>query len=67
MPGSGRHPGEGNVNSLQCSCLENPNQIDRGAWWATIHGTATDSDMTEQLGSVWGSTAPLTVLVGYVG
>ena len=23
IPGSGRSPGEGNGNSLQCSCLEN--------------------------------------------
>ena len=28
--------GEGNGNSLQCSCLENPR--DRGAWWAGIYG-----------------------------
>ena len=36
--GWGRCPGEGNGNSLQYSCLENP--IDRGAWRATIHGVA---------------------------
>ena len=24
IPGSGRSPGVGNVNSLQCPCLENP-------------------------------------------
>ena len=30
IPESGRSPGEGNVNPLQCSCLENP--MDRGAW-----------------------------------
>ena len=29
---------EGNGNSLQYSCLENP--MDRGAWWATVHGVA---------------------------
>ena len=34
--GSGRSPEEGNGNPLQYSCLENP--IDRGAWWATVHG-----------------------------
>ena len=28
--------GEENSNPLQCSCLESP--IDRGAWWATVHG-----------------------------
>ena len=34
--GSGRFPGEGNVNPLQYSCLEN--SMDREAWWATVHG-----------------------------
>ena len=28
--------GEGNGNSLQCSCLENPR--DGGTWWAAIYG-----------------------------
>ena len=36
IPGSGRSPGEGNGNSLQNSCLENP--MDGGAWWVTVHG-----------------------------
>ena len=36
LPGLGRSPGRGNGNPLQHSCLENP--IDRGAWWATVHG-----------------------------
>ena len=38
IPGSGRSPGEGNVNPLQYSCLENP--MDRGAWQATEHEIA---------------------------
>ena len=38
IPGLGRSPGEGNRNPLQDSCLENP--MDRGAWWATVHGVA---------------------------
>ena len=38
IPGSGRCPEEGNGNPLQYSCLENP--MDRGAWWATVHGIA---------------------------
>ena len=38
-PGSsGRSPGVGNGNSLRYSCLENP--MDRGAWWAPVHGVA---------------------------
>ena len=36
IPGVGRSPGEGNGNSLQPSCLENP--MARGAWQATVHG-----------------------------
>ena len=35
-PGSGRSPGEGKGYPLQDPCLENP--MDRGAWWATVHG-----------------------------
>ena len=34
--GSGKSPREENGNRLQYSCLENP--MDRGAWWATVHG-----------------------------
>ena len=44
IPGLGRSPAEGNANSLQCSCLEN--STDRGAWWATVHGVAKESDTT---------------------
>ena len=38
IPGLGRSPVEGNDNSLQYSCLENP--MDRGAWQAEVHGVA---------------------------
>ena len=41
-----RDIGEGNGNPLQSSWLENP--LDRGAWWATVHGV-TESDTTELL------------------
>ena len=36
IPGFGRSPGGKNGDPLQYSCLGNP--IDRGAWWATVHG-----------------------------
>ena len=38
VPMLGRSPGGGNGNLLQYSCLQNP--MDRGAWWATVHGVA---------------------------
>ena len=38
IPGSGRSSAEGNGNPLQNSGLVNP--MDRGAWWATVHGVA---------------------------
>ena len=38
IPGLGRSPGEGNGNPLQYPCLEN--LMDRGAWWATVHGVS---------------------------
>ena len=36
IPEWGRPPGGGHGNPPQYSCLENP--MDRGAWWATVHG-----------------------------
>ena len=44
IPGWG-YLGEGNGNLLQDSCLENP--MDRGAWWATVHGVTKSH--TQQL------------------
>ena len=44
IPDLGRSPETGNGNLLQYSCLENP--MDRGAWWATVHGVA-ELDMIE--------------------
>ena len=35
IPESGRYLGEGNVNLLQYSCVEN--SMDRGAWWVTVY------------------------------
>ena len=62
IPGSGRSPGEGNGNPLQYSCLENP--MDRGAWWATVHGVAKSwtklSDFT--FSSIIITSAPLQLI-----
>ena len=44
IPGSGKVPGGGNGNPLQYSCLGN--LMDRGAWWATVHGIAKELDTT---------------------
>ena len=38
IPELGRSPGEGKGYPVQYSCLENP--MDRGTWWATVHGIA---------------------------
>ena len=46
ISGSGRSPGEGDSYPLRYSCLEN--SVDRGTWWATIHGIA-ESDTTGRL------------------
>ena len=43
IPELGRSPGGGNGNPLQYSCMEN--SMDRGAWWAKIHGVA-ELDLT---------------------
>ena len=44
IPGLERSPGKENGNPLQYSCLENP--MDRGAWWAAVHGIAKELDTT---------------------
>ena len=49
IPGSGRSPGEGNGNPLQCSCLENPR--DGGAWWAAVYGVAQSRTRLKRLSS----------------
>ena len=46
-PGSGRSPGGGNGNPFQYSWLGNP--MDRGAWWATVHGVTKSSTWISDL------------------
>ena len=47
IPGLGRSPGGGNGSPLWYSCLENP--MDRGAWWATVHGVTKSRTRLKQL------------------
>ena len=47
IPGWGRSPRGGHSNPLQCSWRENP--MDRGAWWATVHGVAKTRTRLKQL------------------
>ena len=47
ISGSERSPGGGKGNPPPYSCLGNP--VDRGAWWAKVHGIAKESDTTERL------------------
>ena len=44
---SGRSPGRGHGNPLKYSCLGNP--MDKGAWWATVHGVTKEPNTTERL------------------
>ena len=47
VPGSGRSPEGGHGNPLQYSCLENP--MDKGAWWAAVHGVAKSRTRLKRL------------------
>ena len=47
ISGSGRPPGEGDGSPLKYSCLENP--MDKGAWWAIVHGFAKSWTRLKQL------------------
>ena len=47
IPGLSRSPGGEHGNPLQYPCLENP--MDRGVWWATVHGVAKSWTRLKQL------------------
>ena len=47
IPGLGRSSGGGNGSPLQYSCPKSP--MNRGAWWATIHGVINRHDCTTKL------------------
>ena len=44
IPGLGRPPREGNGKPLQYSCRGNP--LNRGVWWAAVHGVTKQLDTT---------------------
>ena len=52
IPGLGRSPGVGNGNPLQYSCLEN--SMDRGVWWATVHGVVQSQTRLRTYACAWG-------------
>ena len=58
IAGSERLPGEGNGNLLQNSCLVNP--LDRGSWWATVHGV-TELDTAE---AIWHACTQPSIQLG---
>ena len=49
--GSGTSPGEGNGNPLQHSCPKHP--MDRGAWWATVHGVSKSKTQLSMHNNTW--------------
>ena len=79
IPGLGRSPGGGHGNPLQYSCLQNP--MDRGAWWATVHGVTKSQTRLSDChlrdggggaavgypGTFWGVASTLHLLLGFKG
>ena len=61
IPGLGRSPGEGHSNTLQYSCLESP--VDRGAWWATVHGVTKSEALAHTHTHVIEATVLLSCLL----
>ena len=55
-------PGEGNGNPLQYSCLENP--MDRGAWWATVHGVTKSRTRLTLFTFTWSTEAAVQNTTG---
>ena len=56
IPGWGRSPGEGHGNPLQYSCLDNP--MGRGAWWATVHGVTSQTQLKQRSTHTCGHGTP---------
>ena len=51
IPELGRSPGGGHGNPLWYSCWENP--MDRGAWWATVHGVTKNRTQLSTRECTW--------------
>ena len=60
VPGLGRFPGGGDGNPLQYPCLEDA--MDRGAWLATVHRVAKQSDTAKRLNTSVAQQASVRVL-----
>ena len=63
IPMSGRSPGGGHGNPLQCSCLENSR--DGGAWWAAIYGVTQSQARLKRLSSSSSSSSSSGVTWGF--
>jgi len=50
IPGWARSPEERHGNPFKYSCLEN--SMDRGAWWATVHGVTQSQTQLKLLSTV---------------
>ena len=51
IPELGRSPGVRNGNPFQYSCLEN--SMDRGVWWAIVHGVAKNWTQLNDQAQAW--------------
>ena len=61
VPGLGRSTGEWNGNPFMSSCLRNP--MDRGAWWAAVHGVTKSrkqQSLTVAMKAEMGKSSKLT-------
>ena len=63
IPELGRSLEEGNGNPFQYSCLGNP--MDRGTWWAIVHGVTKELDMIEQVNNTRENKAILYIHIVY--
>ena len=61
IPGSGRPLGEGHSNPFQYSCLKNP--LDRGPWWAIVHGVTKNWSPLKRLSMHTHSLSIINVVV----